>query len=95
MLDHADPIKGKVWNAADRNKGIGITPLDLSIAKGARCLGVSSRLSICSISRFGSYRASSARSAADFRLRLSRNVKAHEIMPIAQRASTRACQLSV
>ena len=48
-----------------------ITPLDLSIAKGARGLGVSSRLSTVSISRFGSYRVSSARSAADFRLRLA------------------------
>jgi hypothetical protein len=36
------------------------TPLDLSIAKGARCLGVSSRLSTNSISRFESHRVSSA-----------------------------------
>jgi hypothetical protein len=35
-----------------------ITPLDLSIAKGAMCLGVSSRLSTNSISRFESYRVS-------------------------------------
>jgi hypothetical protein len=52
---------------------LGITPLDLSIAKGARCLGVSSRLSTDSISRFESYRVSSAGSAADFRLRLGLN----------------------
>ena len=38
-----------------------VTPLDLSIAKGARCLGVSSRLSTNSISRFESHRVSSAR----------------------------------
>src|SRR5215469_878082 len=37
---------------------IGVTPLDLSIAKGARCLGVSSRLSTDSISRFESHRVS-------------------------------------
>ena len=48
-----------------------ITPLDLSIAKGARFLGVSSRLSTDSISRFESYRVRSARSAADFRLRFA------------------------
>jgi hypothetical protein len=48
-----------------------ITPLDLSIAKGARCLGVSSRLSTYSISRLGSYGACSARSAAVLRLRLA------------------------
>ena len=40
------------WNAPDRNDDVGFTPLDLSIAKGARCLGVSSRLSTHSISRF-------------------------------------------
>jgi len=39
---------------------VGITPLDLSIAKGARCLGVSSRLSTNSISRFESHRVCTA-----------------------------------
>jgi len=59
-VDRADPIKGNGGMPRTETTDVAVTPLDLSIAKGARCLGVSSRLSTNSISRFESHRVSSS-----------------------------------
>jgi hypothetical protein len=53
-VNRADPTKGKEECCRQHTaKDYRVTPLDLSIAKGA-CFGVSSRLSTDSISRLGS-----------------------------------------